>query len=282
VILVVLLRSLLLPVLLVVTVALDHLAAPGTAGLRFAHGFGFSGTDACVPLYGFVFGGVITSAGVVPAAAFAALVVIPPPAFLAQIAFIVAFGVLLDTVVVRSLPVPALVRDIGPAVRWPGRPARGAANAGRAAVTARTGRPPWAGSAGARTAAGWSAVRPGPGAGGGGCSAVRRLPAAPGRAVPWPPGRPSPRAVPASGRQGDRRDPATAPGPVVLGRRASPEEARDRPPEESWLLGTPARGRPRASRAPARATCRPFRAPSFTPPAFSRWLTVRQCGVRGI
>jgi putative drug exporter of the RND superfamily len=159
VILVVLLRCLLLPVLLVATVALNYLATLGIAGLVFQHGFGFSGTDASVPLYGFVFlvalgvdyniflmsrvreetlrlgtrqgmlrgliatGGVITSAGVVLAATFAALIVIPL-AFLAQIAFIVAFGVLLDTVVVRSLLVPALVRDIGPAVWWPGRLAR--------------------------------------------------------------------------------------------------------------------------------------------------------------
>lgn len=64
-------------------------------------------------------GGVITSAGVVLAATFAALGVIPL-AFLVQIAFIVAFGVLLDTLVVRSLLVPALVRDIGGAVWWPG------------------------------------------------------------------------------------------------------------------------------------------------------------------
>jgi RND superfamily putative drug exporter len=62
---------------------------------------------------------VITSAGVVLAATFAALGVIPP-AFLAQIAFIVAFGVLLDTLVVRSLLVPALARDLGAVARWPG------------------------------------------------------------------------------------------------------------------------------------------------------------------
>ncbi|NYI04689.1 MMPL family transporter [Allostreptomyces psammosilenae] len=159
VILVFLLRSLLLPVLLVATVALNYLATLGIAGLVFRHGFGFSGTDASVPLYGFVFlvalgvdyniflmsrvreeslrhgnregvlrglvatGGVITSAGVVLAATFAALIVIPL-AFLAQLAFIVAFGVLLDTVVVRSLLVPALVRDIGRRVWWPSRIAR--------------------------------------------------------------------------------------------------------------------------------------------------------------
>jgi RND superfamily putative drug exporter len=158
-ILIALLRSLLLPVLLVATVALNYLATLGVTALVFTHGFGFSGTDASVPLYGFVFlvalgvdyniflmtrvreearrdgnragvmtgltatGGVITSAGVVLAATFAALVVIPL-AFMAQIAFIVAFGVLLDTLVVRSLLVPALVRHIGPTVWWPDRTIR--------------------------------------------------------------------------------------------------------------------------------------------------------------
>ncbi|MFD8206853.1 MMPL family transporter [Streptomyces sp. NPDC059695] len=154
VILVGLLRSLLLPVLLVATVALNFLATLGVSALVFEHVFGFTGTDSAVPLYGFVFlvalgvdyniflmsrvreetalhgtreglrrglvatGGVITSAGVVLAATFAALGVIPL-AFLVQIAFIVAFGVLLDTLVVRTLLVPALVRDIGPTVWWP-------------------------------------------------------------------------------------------------------------------------------------------------------------------
>ncbi|MFF9853339.1 MMPL family transporter [Streptomyces litmocidini] len=154
VILVGLLRSLLLPVLLVATVGLNFLATLGVSALVFEHVFGFTGTDPAVPLYGFVFlvalgvdyniflmsrvreetllhgtregvrrglvatGGVITSAGVVLAATFAALGVIPL-AFLVQIAFIVAFGVLLDTLVVRSLLVPALTRDIGPAVWWP-------------------------------------------------------------------------------------------------------------------------------------------------------------------
>ncbi|MFF8699206.1 MMPL family transporter [Streptomyces albidoflavus] len=155
VILIALLRSLVTPLLLVLTVALNFAATLGIASLVFTHVFGFTGTDASVPLYGFVFlvalgvdyniflmsrvreetalhgtregvrrgltttGGVITSAGVVLAATFAALGVIPL-AFLAQIAFIVAFGVLLDTLVVRSLLVPALVRDIGPASWWPG------------------------------------------------------------------------------------------------------------------------------------------------------------------
>ena len=63
-------------------------------------------------------GGVITSAGIVLAATFAALGIIPI-LFLAQLAFIVAFGVLLDTFVVRSLLVPALTLDIGKKMWWP-------------------------------------------------------------------------------------------------------------------------------------------------------------------
>ncbi|MFJ1865596.1 MMPL family transporter [Streptomyces sp. NPDC088097] len=152
-----LLRSLVMPVLLVATVALNFLATLGVSALVFRGVFGFTGTDASVPLYGFVFlvalgvdyniflmsrvreetvahghregvrrgltstGGVITSAGVVLAATFAALGVIPL-AFLVQIAFIVALGVLLDTLIVRSLLVPALVRDLGPISWWPGSP----------------------------------------------------------------------------------------------------------------------------------------------------------------
>ncbi|MEV4950061.1 MMPL family transporter [Streptomyces sp. NPDC053755] len=154
-----LLRSLVMPVLLIATVALNFLATLGVSALVFQGVFGFSGTDASVPLYGFVFlvalgvdyniflmsrvreeslahgtrqgvlrgltatGGVITSAGVVLAATFAALGVVPL-AFMVQIAFIVAFGVLLDTLVVRSLLVPALVVDIGPKAWWPGKLSR--------------------------------------------------------------------------------------------------------------------------------------------------------------
>jgi RND superfamily putative drug exporter len=69
-------------------------------------------------------GGVITSAGLVLAATFAALAVIPI-LFLLQIAFIVAFGVLLDTFVVRTLLLPAIATDIGRAIWWPSRLARG-------------------------------------------------------------------------------------------------------------------------------------------------------------
>ena len=65
-------------------------------------------------------GGVITSAGLVLAATFAALSVIPI-LFLVQLAFIVAFGVLLDTFVVRSLLVPALAYDLGRVIWWPSK-----------------------------------------------------------------------------------------------------------------------------------------------------------------
>ncbi|MFF5990921.1 MMPL family transporter [Prauserella flavalba] len=149
-----LLRSLLAPLLLVATVVLSFAATMGVSALVFNHVLGFPGADPAVPLFGFVFlvalgidyniflmtrvreeartrgtregtrhgltvtGGVITSAGVVLAATFAALAVLPI-LFLAQIAFIVAFGVLLDTLIVRSLLVPALTVDIGRKVWWP-------------------------------------------------------------------------------------------------------------------------------------------------------------------
>ncbi|WP_051441896.1 MMPL family transporter [Arthrobacter sp. H14] len=156
VILMLLLRSVLAPVLLIASVVLSYASAMGVSALVFNHVFGFDSADASVPLFGFVFlvalgvdyniflmtrvreeaavlgtragilrglvktGSVITSAGIVLAATFAALGVIPI-LFLVQIAFIVSFGVLLDTVIVRSLLVPALAYDIGPAVWWPGR-----------------------------------------------------------------------------------------------------------------------------------------------------------------
>ncbi|MEU4745696.1 MMPL family transporter, partial [Actinosynnema sp. NPDC023658] len=155
-----LLRSLLAPLLLIATVVLSFGATMGVAALVFNGIFDFPGADPVVPLFGFVFlvalgidyniflmtrvreesaelgtragvlrgltitGGVITSAGVVLAATFSALAVLPI-LFLAQIAFIVAFGVLLDTFVVRSLLVPALGVDIGRRIWWPSALSRG-------------------------------------------------------------------------------------------------------------------------------------------------------------
>lgn len=159
-ILMVLLRSILAPIILIATTVLSFGTALGVAALVFNHVFDFPGADPAVPLYGFVFlvalgidyniflmtrvreesiahgtregiarglsitGGVITSAGLVLAATFAALAVIPI-LFLAQIAFIVAFGVLLDTFIVRSLLVPALATDIGRKIWWPSKLAQG-------------------------------------------------------------------------------------------------------------------------------------------------------------
>ncbi|WP_083648872.1 MMPL family transporter [Cellulosimicrobium sp. CUA-896] len=167
VILVLLLRSVLAPVLLVAANVLSFGAALGVGALVFEHVLGFPGADPAVPLYAFCFlvalgvdysiflmtrvreeslrvgtrrgvlralavtGSVITSAGVVLATTFAALGIIPL-LFLAQIAFLVAFGVLLDTLVVRSLLVPALVHDVGRRSWWPS--ALGRADRGRAAA----------------------------------------------------------------------------------------------------------------------------------------------------
>ncbi len=159
-ILMLLLRSILAPVLLILTTVLSFGTAMGVSALVFNGIFHFPGADPAVPLYGFVFlvalgidyniflmtrvreesiahgtrqgvlrglaitGGVITSAGLVLAATFAALSVIPI-LFLVQLAFIVAFGVLLDTFVVRSLLVPALSYDIGRRIWWPSKLGRG-------------------------------------------------------------------------------------------------------------------------------------------------------------
>ena len=71
-----------------------------------------------------VTGGVITSAGVVLAATFAVLGVLPLIA-LTEVGFLVAFGVLVDTVLVRSALVPALAIDVGARLWWPGELARG-------------------------------------------------------------------------------------------------------------------------------------------------------------
>lgn len=155
-ILMLLLRAIVAPLLLIATVVLSFAAALGVSAIVFNGVFGFAGADPVVPLFGFVFlvalgvdyniflmtrvreesarhgtrqgvlrglvvtGGVITSAGLVLAATFAALGVLPI-LFLAQLAFIVAFGVLLDTFLVRSLLVPALAYDIGRAIWWPSK-----------------------------------------------------------------------------------------------------------------------------------------------------------------
>ncbi|MGI5249177.1 MMPL family transporter [Actinacidiphila glaucinigra] len=85
--------------------------------------------------------GVITSAGLVLAGTFAALATLPVAGFaeigFAEIGFAVAFGVLLDTMVVRSVLVTALTLDMRHRVGWPSRldrPRTSALPAGEQAV----------------------------------------------------------------------------------------------------------------------------------------------------
>jgi RND superfamily putative drug exporter len=151
-----LLRSILAAGVLLLTVVLSFMATLGVCQLVFEHVFNFAGADASFPLFAFIFlvalgidyniflmtrvreesikigtrkgvikgltvtGGVITSAGIVLAATFAVLGVLPL-VFLAELGFAVAFGVLLDTIIVRSLLVPALVHVIGPKIWWPSK-----------------------------------------------------------------------------------------------------------------------------------------------------------------
>jgi RND superfamily putative drug exporter len=158
-ILAVLLRALVAPLLLVLSVILSFAAALGFGVFVSDAIFGFPGVDPALPLLCFVFlvalgidyniflmarvreeavkhgtregtlrglavtGAVITGAGIVLAGTFGALAVLPL-VVLTEIGFIVAFGVLLDTFVVRSVIVPALVIDLGRRVWWPSRLAR--------------------------------------------------------------------------------------------------------------------------------------------------------------
>ena len=151
-----LLRSILSAALLLGTVVLSYFATLGVCALVFNHVFGFEGGDTSFPLFAFIFlvalgidyniflmtrvreesiklgtrkgvikgltvtGAVITSAGIVLAATFAVLGLIPLVP-LAQLGFAVAFGVLLDTIIVRSILVPALVHEIGPKIWWPSK-----------------------------------------------------------------------------------------------------------------------------------------------------------------
>lgn len=162
VILLLLLRSVVAAVLLVLTVVGTYVASMGASWFAFTHWFDFPALDLDVPLLSFLFlvalgvdyniflatrakeeaqahpteptrtaiavalavtGGVITSAGILLAAVFTVLGVLPLIT-LTQIGIIVGFGVLLDTLVVRSLLVPALVAAIGRRFWWPSRLSR--------------------------------------------------------------------------------------------------------------------------------------------------------------
>jgi putative drug exporter of the RND superfamily len=151
----VLLRSAMAPLLLVAVTVLSALAALGIGGWASVHLFGFPALDNSTPLFAFLFlvalgvdytiflvtrareetpefgnrqgivravsatGAVITSAGIVLAAVFCVLGVLPL-IVLTQLGIIVGFGILLDTFLVRTVIIPALFTLIGPRIWWPG------------------------------------------------------------------------------------------------------------------------------------------------------------------
>jgi RND superfamily putative drug exporter len=153
-ILIALLRALVAPLILIGTVILSFLAALGVGYFAFEFIFGFPGSDPSLPLFAFVFlvalgvdyniflisrareetiahgsrqgilralavtGAVITSAGIVLAGTFSVLAVLPLT-FLTELGFVVAFGVLLDTFLVRSILVPAIALTVGDSFWWP-------------------------------------------------------------------------------------------------------------------------------------------------------------------
>ena len=159
-ILALLLRAVLAPLVLIATVVLSFFAALGVSALFYTHVFGFAGADSALPLYAFVFlvalgidyniflmtrvreearregtgvgslralaatGGVITSAGFVLAGTFAMMATLPLTTF-TEIGFAVAFGVLLDTIVVRSVLVTSLNLELGDRIWWPSRLRKG-------------------------------------------------------------------------------------------------------------------------------------------------------------
>ncbi|MGV8857559.1 MMPL family transporter [Rhodoglobus sp.] len=156
IVLVLLLRSLLAPILLLLTVVASFFASLGASWLLFESVFGFPAIDTNVVLFAFLFlvalgvdyniflvtrareeavehgtragmiralsstGGVITSAGILLAAVFAVLGVLPLIT-LTQIGIIVCIGVLLDTLLVRTVIVPSLAFIAGEKFWWPGR-----------------------------------------------------------------------------------------------------------------------------------------------------------------
>jgi putative drug exporter of the RND superfamily len=178
VVLLLLLRSVVAAVVLVLTVVASFAASLGAGWFAFSHWFGFPATDLGVPLLSFLFlvalgvdyniflatrareeaatadartsiatslavtGGVITSAGILLAAVFTVLGVLPLIT-LTQIGIIVGFGVLLDTLLVRSLLVPSLVALIGDRFWWPGNPrGRGRHRTGRPTTPTQSEHPP--------------------------------------------------------------------------------------------------------------------------------------------
>ncbi|MDI9894651.1 MMPL family transporter [Rhodococcus sp. IEGM 1381] len=155
-VLLILLRAVVAPLILVATTVLSAVAAIGIGSWVSLHIFGFPALDDNTPLFAFLFlvalgvdytiflvtrtreetprhgtraaivravsatGGVITSAGIVLAAVFCVLGVLPLIT-LTQLGIIVGLGILLDTFVVRTVVIPALFTLIGPKIWWPNR-----------------------------------------------------------------------------------------------------------------------------------------------------------------
>ncbi|MEJ5927037.1 MMPL family transporter [Corynebacterium sp. H128] len=152
----VLIRSITAPIIMVATVILTYFSAMGISWVLFTQIFGFSAIAETTPLYAFVFlvalgvdyniflitrareeadrigtqegvlkalsatGGVITSAGILLAAVFAALGVLPLIA-LAQMGVVIFIGVLIDTLLVRTVVMPAIVTKMGDKFWWPAK-----------------------------------------------------------------------------------------------------------------------------------------------------------------
>jgi RND superfamily putative drug exporter len=161
-----LLRAITAPLVLIATVIVSYFAALGLGAFFFENVFGFQRMAPDLPLFTFIFlvalgvdyniflmarvreetlthgtrvgtvrglavtGTVITSAGLVLAGTFATLAVLPLVT-LTEIGFVVSVGVLIDTFLVRSLLVPALVIEIGDRVWWPSALARRAEHGSR-------------------------------------------------------------------------------------------------------------------------------------------------------
>jgi RND superfamily putative drug exporter len=153
-----LLRSVVASLILVATVLATYAASLGASWWIFTRLLGFDALDSGVPLLAFLFlvalgvdyniflvtrarqeardhgtregmlraltttGGVITSAGILLAAVFLVLGVLPL-VVLAQLGAIICLGVLLDTLLVRTVLVPAIAWELGERFWWPSRPA---------------------------------------------------------------------------------------------------------------------------------------------------------------
>jgi putative drug exporter of the RND superfamily len=155
VVLALLLRAVVAPLYLIATVVLSFLFALGVGSLVFTHVMGQPGSDPSLAVFAFIFlvglgvdyniflvgriqeerrggldtrravlgglartGGVITSAGLILAGTFSALMALTFEA-LFQFGFVIALGLLVDTFVVRALLVPSIAYLLGERNWWP-------------------------------------------------------------------------------------------------------------------------------------------------------------------